>query len=350
MLKTANKPLFVEISDYSFLVARVSATSGRIQVESLLELPTDIAPEQATESILQFSSTKKGQLCLSVCGMYPPQALLRRTTLESPNKAKDPAYLIDFVKQQFKIDVESHAIFPLNAALGTPFQPEKLAGKELIFCGAPKAAILAEQERLLSYNLYPERLELGTLATLGGMMRYNRLKGIKAPTLMLEITETQAQVLIFQGDQLDVARPIPYGLSSMYPLVQQELGLKDEDSARKLFSSNTFDFTEMGPVLLKKMLKELQASTGFYEVQTGQTIGQIYLNLLPENLNWVGRSLSRTLGVDVIEPDLATWLEGSNITLADGVETSKLDKRWFGLFALMCDYNPQAEAADAKGK
>jgi len=241
-------------------------------------------------------------------------------------------------------------MIPLNASQGTQFQSDKLVGKELIFCGAPKAAILAEQERLLGYNIYPQRLELGTLATLGGMIRYSRLVGLKSPTLMLEITEDQAQVLIFHGDQLDVARPIPYGLSSMYPLVQQELGLKDEDSARKLFSSNTFDFTEMGPVLLKKMLKELQASTGFYEVQTGQTIGQIYLNLLPENLGWVGRTLSRTLGVDVLEPDFATWLSGSNVSLSDGVETSKLDKRWFGLFALMCDYNTQPEVADAKGK
>ncbi len=83
-------------------------------------------------------------------------------------------------------------------------------------------------------------------------------------------------MFIFGNEQVDICRPIPYGLNSMFPTVQSELGLKDEDSARKLFFSNTFDFTELGPSLLKKMLKELQASTGFYEVQTGQTIGQIF--------------------------------------------------------------------------
>ena len=79
----------------------------------------------------------------------------------------------------------------------------------------------------------------------------------------------------------------------MFPVIQAELGLKDEDSARKLFYSNTFDFTEMGPSLLRKLLKELQASTGFYEVQTGQTIGQLYLALLPNLVGSKYRSPAR---------------------------------------------------------
>ncbi len=35
--------------------------------------------------------------------------------------------------------------------------------------------------------------------------------------------------------------------------------------------------------------------TGFYEVQTGQTIGQIHLNILPKNLAWMGGLLARNL-------------------------------------------------------
>ena len=42
-------------------------------------------------------------------------------------------------------------------------------------------------------------------------------------------------------------------------MLGQALGLKDEESARKLFYSNTFDFTGMGSVLTKKLIKELQS-------------------------------------------------------------------------------------------
>ena len=77
-------------------------------------------------------------------------------------------------------------------------------------------------------------------------------------------------------------RPIPQGLESMIPVVQKELGLKDEESAKKLFYSNTFDFTSMGNALIKKLLKELQSSIGFYEVQTGQSVGLLHGTQLPQ--------------------------------------------------------------------
>lgn len=349
MLRTANKPLFVELTDHALLVARASSQNSPMVVDSIMELPLSQDGSQIAETIIALSGVKKGQLSQSVCSVYPHNAMVRRATLDNPAKAKDPAYLPEFVQQQFKVDVANHSVMVMNASQGTEFKIEKAVSKELVFCGAPKASLQAVQDQLLSYNVYPDRLELGTVCTVGGLIHYAEMHKIKAPTLMLEIAEDQAQVLIFQGEQLDVARPIPYGLNSMYPLVQKELGLKDEESARKLFSSNTFDFTEMGPVLLKKLLKELQASTGFYEVQTGQTIGQIFLNTLPDNLGWIGSTLSRTLGVDVIKPDYVAWLKELGVELADGVEVNKLGPRWFGLFALMGNYNPVAEEADAKG-
>ncbi|WP_309385532.1 hypothetical protein [Cerasicoccus frondis] len=139
-----------------------------------------------------------------------------------------------------------------------------------------------------------------------------------------------------------MARPVPYGLRSMYPIVQKELGLKDEESAQKLFGSSTFDFAEMGQVLLKKLMKELQASTGFYEVQTGQTIGNIFLGLAPDNLSWIGTTLSKSLGVHVLKPDYESWLEHQGIKVASGVDLGSLGPRWFGLFSLMGDYAPKS--------
>lgn len=140
---------------------------------------------------------------------------------------------------------------------------------------------------------------------------------------------------------LDVSRPISFGWDSMYLVIQQELGFKDEGSAKKIFYSNTFDFTQMEPKLLRKMLKELQASTGFYEVQTGQTIGQIFLSLLPKNLSWVGQILAKSLGADVIELDFPAWIKSQNIIFADEVDVASLDNRWMGLLSLMGNYSAE---------
>lgn len=342
MLKPSTKGLFVELSEYSLLAARTSRLKPPFTIEAVEEC-TLTEDEQIQNWIVNFMGLNKGQFCNAVCGVYPPNRLIRRSSLENPAKAKEPSFLPEYLQQQFKVDVATHAIAVLNAVEGSEFNIEKGFSRELIFCGAPQDEFQAVQDRLVAFGIYPERMELGTISLLGGLINYSELKDRGSPTLVLEVTSESAQVLIYQGNQLDVARPIPYGLNSMYPIVQKELGLKDEESARKLFSSNTFDFTEMGSVLLKKLLKELQASTGFYEVQTGQTIGEIFLSLLPDNLSWIGSTLSRTLGVDVLVPEYGDWLKSQSIDVADDVDLLNLGSRWFGLFSLMGDFNEKVE-------
>ena len=124
----------------------------------------------------------------------------------------------------------------------------------------------------------------------------------------------------------------------MIPVVQKELGLKDEESAKKLFYSNTFDFTSMGGALVKRLLKELQSSIGFYEVQTGQSIGQVLCTQLPVSLTWLGTTMAGALGVPPLKMDMLPWLEALNIKLADGVTLGQPEERWTGLFCLMASF------------
>lgn len=124
----------------------------------------------------------------------------------------------------------------------------------------------------------------------------------------------------------------------MIPVVQKELGLKDEESAKKLFYSNTFDFTSMGGVLVKRLLKELQSSIGFYEVQTGQSIGHVFCTQLPPSLSWLGGTMAGALGVPQLKIEMLPWLEAQNIKLSDGVTLGSAEERWFGLFSLMVSH------------
>jgi hypothetical protein len=342
------KALFLEISEYSVLAARTSSVEPPFVIEELREAPVGTADELAI-LVAEMMSLTKGQYAHSVIGIYPTGRFVRRGTLENPAKAKDPAFLLEFVNQQFQIDPAKNAIAVMHAEGGVAIGPETGPPKELIFCGAPMVEIEERQQFVINAAIYPHRIEIGTAATIGGLLSYQAVEEVKAPTLLLEIMPENSQVFILRGQQLDLARPVPLGLKSMFPIVQQELGLKDEESARKLFYSNTFDFTEMGPVLLKKMLKELQSSTGFYEVQTGQTIGQIHLSLLPKNLSWMSDVLARALGIETLKLEYARWLRSLGLETAPGIELSALDGRWLGLFSLMAKYEPRTDAkAEAK--
>jgi hypothetical protein len=155
---------------------------------------------------------------------------------------------------------------------------------------------------------------------------------------------------IVSSNGIEASRPIPQGIEAMVPIVQKELGLKDEESARKLFQSNSFDFTGMGPLLVKRLLKELQSSIGFYEVQTGQSVGQVVCVQLPPKLSWLEGTLASSLGISSFKPNPGPWLRFREISFSDSVAKIVADPRWFGLISLMVQYNKPANAAPAPEK
>lgn len=181
---------------------------------------------------------------------------------------------------------------------------------------------------------------------LGGLVDYLKFTDDKTPTLVLEVGAEVTHSYIVTGSGVEATRPIPQGYESMVPIVQKELGLKDEESARKLFFSNTFDFTGMGAALTRKLMKELQSSIGFYEVQTGQSVGLLHTLLLPPKLAWLEGAIGSALGVATLKLDLPPWLNARGITLAENVEKA-IDARWMGLCSLMIDHNAPTSTSDA---
>lgn len=331
-----SKGFCVEIGEHATLLARLSQSEAPCVVEELKELPSSEA-----EGIVEWTKGTEGKgstgYAHATCGVYSPKRVVRRHTLDT-KRIKDPAYFNEVYAQQFRIEPEKYTIRALNPTDGSAYDQGKAAQKEVLFCGLPSDEIIAMQDKLLEQGVYPERLELGTLATLGGMVNYLKFKQTKTPVLILEIGQDTTQSFILSAEGVDISRPIPSGIAAMIPVVQKELGLKDEESAKKLFYSNTFDFSSMGGALVKKLLKELQSSIGFYEVQTGQSIGNVFCTQLPTSLTWLGTTMAGALGVAPLKVELAPWLESLNIKLAEGVTLGQPEERWFGLFSLLASH------------
>lgn len=333
-----SKGFCVEIGEHSTLLARLTQAEAPFIIEELKEIPSsDLAA--ITEWIKGSEGKGSTGYVHATCGIYPSKRIVRRHTLDL-KKIKEPAYFSEIYTQQFRVEADKYTIRAMNPDDGSDFDTTKASQKEVLFAGMPSEEIIAVQDKLLELGIYPERLELGTLATLGGMANYLKFKQTKAPLLLLEIGDELTQSYILSAEGVDISRPIPSGIAAMIPVVQKELGLKDEESAKKLFYSNTFDFTSMGGSLVKKLLKELQSSIGFYEVQTGQSIGNVFCTQLPASLGWLGSTIAGSLGVSPLKIDMLPWLESLNIKLADGVSPNPPDERWAGLFTLLASYNP----------
>lgn len=336
-LAKKSKGFCVELGEYSTFLARLSQPEAPYVVEAVQEFPTSEA-SAVTDWLKGGQGKSSTGYAHATCGVYPTKRLIRRHTLDL-KKIKEPAYFNEIYSQQFRVEPEKYTIKALNPDDGGEYDLAKGTKKEVLFCGLPSEDIITLQDKLLELGIYPEKLELGTLSTLGGMVNYLKFKQSKTPVLVLEMGEESTQSFIVSSDGVDISRPIPSGIAAMIPVVQKELGLKDEESAKKLFYSNTFDFTSMGGALVKKLLKELQSSIGFYEVQTGQSIGSVLCPQLPPSLGWLGTTMAGALGVPMMKAELTPWLESLNIKLAEGVTLGQAEERWIGLFSLIASYH-----------
>ena len=345
MLKPKTKGLFIDVSEFSILAVRTSGYKLPIVVEEVAELPIsgDCQPEDVRAFLEQLVDFKGASYFVSRCGVYPKDRFLRYYQAEPRTKVKDPNFLLEVIQSEFNVDPATNSVSILDARDGSDFNFEKSSTKQLIFCGGPSAAFQEAQDELLSYGVYPDRLELSSAATLGGVCDYVRFNRLDSPILCVELTSQVANVFILNRGQVEVARPVSFGLDSIYPLLQRELGLKDEASARKLFYSNTFDFAEMGPKLLRRMIKELQAAAGFYEVQTGLTIDRVFLSVLPDDLSWIAKTVSNSLGIEIMQLDLEPWLKSLNVKLSERVEVSNFGSRWLSVFSLMGEFRLREE-------
>jgi hypothetical protein len=337
------KGYVLERGEQTTLLARASALHAPLVLEELREF--DTADEAALQGALKaLRPEKSSSYAHAHCAVSPPSRFIRRATLDL-KRVKEPGYLAEVATGQFRIDPETNAISVLNAADGLDFDSARPAAhKDVLFCGLPSSDVVRMQSEFVRAGIFPERLELSSMAALGAIIDFLKFSDSGKPTLVLELGAQQTQTYIVSSRGVEATRPIAVGLDAMVPVVQKELGLKDEDSARKLFFSNTFDFSGMGASLCKRLLKELQSSLGFYEVQTGQSISQLICPVLPAKLVWLEAVIAAQVGVSVLKPEVQPWLNSRRITLGEGVPATGLDARKFALLGLLLSANPAASS------
>ena len=340
MLKSKAKGLFIDISEFSLLGIRTSGYKFPIKIEQIEDFPItgDFRSDDVRAFLEKLIDFRGNKYHVARCGIYPKSRFVYYYETESLAKVKNQDFLYKVLQSEYDIDLNKNSVSILNANDGSDFNSANNASKELIFCGGPLKAFQEAQDQVLSYGIYPDRLELSSITTLGGICNYLRLNKFESSAICVELTSDSIYASIINQGNIAMTRPMSFGLDSIFPVLQQELGLRDEMSARKLFYTNTFDVAEMGKKLLMPILKELQAISGYYEVQTGLTVDHVFVSVLPRKLDWVTQTISDSLGLEVIQPDFKAWLESLHIKAASGVDLSNLESRWLGVFSLMGDF------------
>ena len=346
MLKSKKKGLFVDISEFSILAVRTSGYKAPIIVEEVanFSVESDYSSKDVRSFLGRLVDFKGGNYEAN-CGIYPKDRFVRYHEVESGVRLKNQSLLKKLLQSDLNIDPETNNIAILNAHDGSQFDPTRNASNQLIFCGAPTAKLQEVQDQILSFGLLPGRMEISSVATLGGFCSYMRLNGFKSSAMYIELVSDSMQIFILNRGNVDMIRSLSFGLDSLFPILKNELGLKDEASAKKLFCANTFDVSEIGRKLLKKVLNELQAVSGHYEVETGLNIDKFFISSLPTKFCWISDTISSALGIEPIKIELEPWLQSLEIKIDDSVDLSVLGPRWLGIFSLIAEFSSREESA-----
>lgn len=330
MLSRRQPALFLERSEHYTLAARADSWDLPLTIAELREFPPSVGG-----SDLRAFGQVKGAFLKARVGFQPPGRFLVRASLDA-RRLKEAGYLTELVSAQTRLDPATLTYRMVSCQDGRRFDPQGVFQREVLICGAPTEQVLGEQQKLVGDGVLPERMELGSVSRIGGLLHYMQWRKLSGALLVVEIGASSSNLILLANGAPDVTRTLPSGFNSILPVVQKELGLKDEDSAGKLFFSNSFDFTTMGAQLLRRLARDLEAALGHYEVQTGQRVASVLVAGLAPNLKWLPRSLAASIGVGVLDIEFAPWLTAAGVRIPDNCPS--LDERWFGLFSLMVNH------------
>lgn len=343
MISPSKKQYILELKPSFARIGRLAAGGDSCVVEDVVEIPVESSQEYS-DRLREFGSVKANGYLVASCAVFPESRVLHRLTLDV-SKGKEEAFVLKVLKEELKQDPSDFKAYCLSAETGEDGELSSFNKKNVLLCGAGKTELKVLQDDLLSSGVYPSSLEIGSLGVLGVIQDVLVWKESKYPLLFLEIEKNFTNTIIIGSNGVEMSRKIDFGSDDIVKSLKEQMSLKSEDAAEKLLSSNDFDFGEMSQVLLRKLLRELQSSIGFYEVQTGQTVSHVLCLRNQALLGWLQDGICQMLNLEGFSFDVKKWLEVKGINASGAGLIGKADMSWLGFISLLCDF----KAGGSKG-
>ncbi len=340
MLRPKVTGLFIELSEFSMLAIQASSLIPPFAIEAVYESP--LLDAAGTQSFIRsLSGASKNQLSAANCVFYPRKRFLCKADLENPMKGRDdPTYFQKLLRDKFRIETEGQTILAINPHDGYEFGLPPLP-KEVLFCGAPTQEIEFWQNTFIDCAIYPERLEIGTLSGLGGILDYYAFNQIMDPLLWIELSSEGMIAVIIKQNKIDNVRFIPLGVDAILKALQEKLNLADLSAARTIFIEGKCNLSELAPLILAPLIKDLQSFVSFYELQYTTQLKTMAFTLLPSTLSWLSEFIAKSLSISLLEVNYSAWLAHKTIQMPTSA-TLLQGSQWLNLCSLMLDYSPQA--------
>jgi Tfp pilus assembly protein PilN len=336
--------VLLNLTDHCVQLARLTGLDEKpLGVDAFAEIPA--GDEEAITRWLSeaFPDRSGGGYLPGYCSFHPQERLLLRETI-NPRRLVEEAYLPGLVAEHAKISStkEWHMV-ALNASDGLALTPESTARAGLLL-GVPWTAVRETQQMLRKWGIRPRRLEIGTLAMLGGLARHLSLTAYPHALVACEIAHAQTRIYLLGKDGVHTPPALPHGLLSIEEAAMKELGAPDVATARRHLEEPTDELRTHSRRLVRMLSRHLRPAVDYFEMQTGQRIGALFCTHLPARLGWLEQALSATVDLELFSPDFATWLPAVGLQT---MENAIPDPSWFQSLSLVAQLLPGPPAVAA---
>ena len=334
MFQKKAKGLFAEVSHYQVRLARADRSTAPLQIEALESIPVTTTGE-TRRAIEAFAGNQKGNYIQAHCAVYPKDRFVHRHYTENAARSRQEDFAAKTLKAELKLEPDEVAFRILHPLTGKRYNPDEALSRETLFVGASRESLKEEQRRLIELGLYPDQLEIASIPLYAGIKRAVVEEDMDSSALIIEFSEGSSYGYVVNLNGLALSHSLEFGISAIASSIQSELGLQDSLSARKVMLSKTFDFKDMGATLLRRLITQVRASTGQFEVQTGKSVHYLFIPGLPDSLSWIGEVLAEELGMENWKPSLEEWLTQGGITLSPQAKDQQNLTEFLPLFCQM---------------
>lgn len=305
---------FLEPSDYSLLVARVSGLRRPVVIEDLREIP--LSEKAQLEEVLRDISA--GHPDARLAALRPAQRLHLANSDEARHY-QTPAALQKFASESPKFSAEQHGWFAITQARegsGAPWLLAAAAPPAHTQSLGPLGELAVKPENTFDAALFSAQAVAGAL----------KLEPADVVALCLDLGAVTSHALLVTAGGIEALAPCAVTLDSIAEAVQAELALKFKGSAAKLFFNGLYDFSEVGSKIVERLEPALRASLA----ELGGKPTEFYCAGLPAKQQWLPAQMAAKLGLTLLQPDLRAWCAASQITFGNSSIEESLSPAWLG--------------------
>ncbi|HTB81659.1 MAG TPA: TonB family protein [Opitutaceae bacterium] len=332
MQNPIDKGYFVELNDFSLLLARCSALRSPFAIEDIREVPLDnkAGLEEAVQAV--FPETQGGTANV-LASLRPKQRGLHFAGADEAKKFATLAALPGIFTDPSLANLSPGEFTAVNARDGLTISGQ---GAPWVLAAAAKDSYAQSLTTLQELKLVPARISPASLTAAGGVASALKFKGDGSTALLFEFGDLVTHILLVSRDGVEAARLATVTMDKVAEAVQVELGLKFKGSAAKLFFNESYDFSETGPKIAARIAQELAADIG----ALGHAPAAFACTGLAAKQNWFAHSLAGALNLAPLAPDIKAWGAQAGFTLAGGVDESAITPAWLGFLNFIGSFQP----------